>query len=284
MLWFHDRLVPEAEAKVSALDRGFLHGDGLFETLRCYDGRPAFWQEHVDRLAASAKELRIPWPADLAGPVRAVLDANGLRGDARVRITVTRGPGAFGDMHGTPTLLVTAEPVALPDLAAGARAIVSRHRVLSGQPAMKSTSFQLHALAKAEARAAGAWEALLPNELGELAEGATSNLFALHQGKLVTPPLGAGCLPGVTRAQVLRLAPGLGVPAVERPLSLSMLRGAGEAFLTSSVAEVVPLVALDDAPIGSGAPGPVTRRVAAVYREAARASANGNPMRNGTPK
>jgi branched-chain amino acid aminotransferase len=283
MLWLHDRLVAEGEARVSALDRGLLHGDGLFETMRCYDGQPAFWREHVERLHASARELGLAVP-ELLRPVRAVLDADGLRGDARVRITLTRGPGPFGELRGAPTLLVTAEPVALPDglHERGAAAIVSRHRVLSGRPAMKSTSFQLHSLAKAEARAQGAWEALLPNEQGELAEGATSNLFAVQQGALLTPPLDAGCLPGVTRAQVLRLAPGLGLRAVERPLSLSVLRGADECFLTSSVAEVVPVVQVDARPVAAGAPGPVTMRVLAAYRAAARASAAA--MRNDSPK
>lgn len=298
-VWLNGGLVEERDALVPALDRGLLYGDGLFETLRAYAGKPFLLEEHLDRLAGAADATAMPLPPRkaLERSVREVVAANGLeQGDARVRITVTRGLAGedlAAPASGFPTALVAAQPVRLPvDLyERGVSAVVSTVRVLSGGAAMKSTSFQPHVLAKLEARRAGAWEALLPNELGELAEGATSNLFAVQGGQLVTPPPDAGLLPGLTRAVVLRLAPSLGLRAVERPLSLSVLRAAEEAFLTGSVAEVVPLVAIDGRPLGAGGPGPVTGRVLAAYRDLVAASlrapqavGNGKSKRSDSPK
>lgn len=275
-VWLDGALVEEARARVSPVDRGLLYGDGLFETLRAYRGKPFLFEEHLARLEAAAKEVALPAPprAALREAVAAVLDANGLRAaDARVRITLTRGPGGEGlwpEGPPAPTVLVVAGPVALPPglHERGAAAVTSRRRVLAGEPAVKSTSFQAHVLAKAEARRAGAWEALLLNHRGEVAEGATSNVFVLGaDGALVTPPPGAGILPGLTRAAVLRLAaPALCLDAREAPLTPADVAGAREAFLTSSVAEVVPLVRLDGRAIGDGHPGPVTRAALAAYR------------------
>ena len=275
-MWLDGRLLDLEEARVSPLDRGFLYGDGLFETLRTYRGQPFLLEEHLDRLAASAKDLELPLPprATLREAVRDVVAANGLDAeDARVRLTVTRGAGAPGEVWpaeaGLPTVLVTAQPVRLPaSLEEGVAAIVASQRVLAGAPPVKSTSFQAHVLAKAEARRAGAWEALLRNHRGHLAEGATSNLFLVDDaGALRTPPPDAGALPGLTRAVVLRLAASeLGLAAREVPVEVDDLRRAREAFLSSSVAEVVPLVRLDGRALGDGAPGPVTRAVREAYR------------------
>lgn len=274
-VWLNGELKDIRKAGVSPTDRGLLYGDGLFETLRAYRGKPFLLEEHLARLEEGCKAAELPMPARglLRDAVGQVLDANNLRErDARVRITLTRGGGG-GDLWpeepGPPTVLVTAQPVLLAAglYERGASAVTSRRRVLSGAPSLKSTSFQQHVLAKAEARRAGAWEALLLNERGEVAEGATSNVFALVEGVLVTPPADAGLLPGLTRAAVLRLAqPALCLEAREAPLRPEELAGAREAFLTGSVAEVVPLVKLNGHALGDGAPGPVTRSVLHAYR------------------
>jgi len=280
-VWLNGQVLEASEARISPLDRGFLLGDGLFETLACHQGAPFLWEEHLDRLEASAKALDIGFPgrAMLRDAVMWVVAANGLAhaDAARVRITLTRGEGGEGggvwpDEVLAPTVLVTASPVHLPAGLAedGAAAITSAVRAVAGAPTHKSTSFQPNVLAKGEARRAGAWEALLRNERGEVAEGATSNVFAVRAGELHTPPPEAGILPGVTRAFVLRMARDLGITAEESALRPQALAGAGEAFLTSSLAGIVPLVRLDGEPIGSGAPGPVTRRLQRAYLQKSR--------------
>lgn len=278
-VWLNGEVVDSRKAALSPLDRGFLYGDGLFETLRAYRGKPFLLEEHLTRLDAAAKEVELPLPprARFVAAVAAVLEANGLgERDARVRITVTRGLGGselWPESPGEPTALVTAQPLDLPSWLheRGASAVTSARRVPSGRPAVKSTSFQAYVLAKGEARRASAWEALLLNDKGEVAEGATSNVFALLDGALVTPPVEAGILPGLTRAAVLGLAkPALCLDAREAPLQPRELAQATEAFLTSSVAEVVPLVRLDGMALGDGAPGPATRAVMKAYRDEVR--------------
>lgn len=293
-LWLDGRLVDVRKASVSPLDRGLLYGDGLFETLRAYRGVPFLLDEHLARLEESARAIELPVPGrgELRRAVEQVLAANNLlRRDARVRVTVTRGRGGgelWPEVPPEPTLLVTAQPVALPDWfgeGRGAAAVVGSARVLSGGPHLKSTSFQPHVLARGEARRKGAWEALLLNERGEVAEGAASNVFVARGREVVTPPPEAGILPGITRAAVLRLAPALGLRAREAALRPGDVLGADEAFLTSSVAEVVPLASLDGRALGAGAPGPVARRVWEAYRaEVERVAAAGKPIRSDSVK
>ncbi|HEV8360725.1 MAG TPA: aminotransferase class IV [Candidatus Thermoplasmatota archaeon] len=293
-VWLNGALCEAADARVSALDRGLLYGDGLFESLRCFAGQPFLLGQHLERLAAAAAELELdldlPPRKVLEEAVGALLAANGLaRADARVRVTVTRGAGGEGlwprDAP-APTVLITAEPVALPpwlEAGGGASAVTSAHRVASGRAHAKSTSFQVHVLAKREAARAGAWEAILRNDRGDVAEGATSNVFVLaHDGALATPPPEAGILLGLTRAVVLRIVqPTLCMDAREAPLPLEELRDAREAFLTSSVAGIVPLVKLDGRAIGDGAPGPVTRAARSAYaQEVQRSFGNGNSKRS----
>jgi branched-subunit amino acid aminotransferase/4-amino-4-deoxychorismate lyase len=256
-------LVDEEAARVSASDRGFLVGDGVFETLRVYDGRPFALDEHLARLEASAAAMRMPLPGiDLARAASDVLLANELS-DARMRITITSGPGPPGLARGggPPTVLVVALPIA--PWPSTSTAIVSRlrrdeHRPLAG---VKTTSLAESVIALAEASDAGADEALLLNTAGNLCEATTANVFLVREGIAATPPLDSGCLAGITRAHVLQLG------AEERTMSPDDLLQADEAFLTSSTREVQPLVAIDGRPVGSGRPGDVTRRLADAYSE-----------------
>jgi branched-chain amino acid aminotransferase len=262
-VWLDGALVDEGEARVSVADHGFQVGDGVFETLRVYSGRPFALDEHLARLEEGAAAMRIPFPdVDLARVAAGVLAANGLA-DARMRITLTSGAGPPGLARGqgTPTLLVVALPV-LP-WPPTSTAIVSRlrrdeHSPLAG---VKTTSLAESVRAYAEARAAGADEALVLNTASELCEATTANVFVVRDKSAVTPPLGSGCLAGITRAHVLELG------AAERVLTPADLVEAEEAFLTSSTREIQPLVAIDGRAVGTGEPGPVTQRLAAAYSE-----------------
>jgi branched-chain amino acid aminotransferase len=263
-VWLDGTLVEEEAARVSAFDHGFLLGDGVFETLRVYGGEPYALDEHLGRLEEGCAALRIEMPprSDLTQAARELLTANGLA-DARMRITVTSGSGPPGLAReaGSRTVLVAALPLtAWPPTA---RAIVSRFRRDERSPlaGVKTTSLADHVVALAEARERGAEDALLLNVAGNVCEATTANVFLVRDGTAATPPLDAGCLAGITRAHVLELG------AVERTLTPAELLEADEAFLTSSTRELQPLVAIDGRPVGSGEPGPVTRRLTGAYSE-----------------
>ena len=271
-------LVPRSDARIAALDYGFLYGYGLFETMRAYGGRVFRLDRHLDRLGRSAERLGIAveTPA-LENAVVETIRANGLS-DARLRLTVSAGEGGTVPDPGTceePTVLVVAghyQP--LPDgvYQRGFRAVVSSIRRNSQSPltGMKSLNFLESMLARREARVAGADEALLLNERGLLAEASMSNVFLVSDGALRTPGLSCGVLPGITREVVLELAKKNGIDTAECELTLDELRQAEEAFLTNSVMEVMPLTGVHGKPVGSGNPGPVTERVMAGYREMVR--------------
>lgn len=273
--WVHlnGRLVAAAKAKVSALDRGLLYGDGLFETVRVYRGVPFALEEHVARLNNSSHLLGIVLPAiDWRERIHTLLARNRLlHTDARVRMTVTRGVGPLGLLPPTdaePTLLITAEPVgdhmkklqksgvAAILLPFGREGFLAEHKTLDYLPGV---------LGRTLAARHQAYEALYVTATGRVTEGTTSNLFIVRGGRLSTPPI-RGILPGVTRAHVIDLAEAAGIPVAHQTLSLRTLGTVDEAFLTSSTAEVLPLVRLDDHPVGSGHVGPVTRRVQRLYQ------------------
>ena len=254
-VWLNGHLVRGHDAALSVFDRGARDGGAIFETLRVYAGRPFAWQRHMERLVLSAAELGFPVPpspSQLRAAVDEVLAAEGL-GDSVVRITVTRGiPG------GRPvrtSAWVEAEPVGgrlwvgtrtrHPEDGgpAGGRAIVSLTPFAPGLLGRhKTTSRLAYDLAREEARAAGADEALLVSPAGEVLEGAVSNLFVvLDGGDVITPPLSADVLPGVTRAIVIELCAELGIALREVAVPLAALPGAEEAFVTNSVQEVLPL-------------------------------------------
>lgn len=273
------RLVEEEAARISPFDRGFLLGDGVFDTLRAYGGRPFLLDEHLARLANSCRAARLPFPEDLPRRIEETLRANGLD-DAAVRVTITRGPGGRGASirgAGPPTVLVTVTNLpAAPAHEDGIRVVTaSRLRVppASLDPAIKSTNYLVHVLARAEAEDAGADDAIFVDTSGLVIEATQANVFAVFGTRLVTPPLDSGCLPGETRALLLRLAARAGLSAAEAPLPRESLHHADEVFLTGSVSEVVPVVALDGASIGTGRPGEKTRALHALYRKLAMARA-----------
>ncbi|MFO8012217.1 MAG: aminotransferase class IV [Phycisphaerae bacterium] len=267
--------VPMAEARVSAVDAGLLLGAGLFETLRTYGGRPFRLGAHLSRLRASGAVLRIlvgETDEDIAAVIDRLVAENGA-GDARIRLTATRGPvSEEGDEAAGPpaTLLATAGPMT-PYPAAlyeqGATVVVSDIHVNETDPRTyhKTTNYLANLLALRDARRGRAAEALRFNTKNRLAEGAVSNVFVVTDGRLRTPPVEDGLLPGVARAAVLEVAEALGIPAAQESLTVHDLLDADEVFLTNSIMEVMPVARVEARPIGSGAPGPVTRRLAEGY-------------------
>lgn len=246
IVWINGRLVRGEDAVLSVFDRGARDGGAIFETLRCSGGEPFAWQEHLERMVLAAAELGFPVPPApqrLREAVRELLGAQSLS-DAVVRITVTRGiPGGRPVRTGA---WIEAEPLAAR-LWAGERTGSARV-VYSGQEfepgsmgAYKTTSRIAWDLAREEARAHDADEALLVTPASDVLEGAASNVFAVFGGEVHTPPLSARILPGVTRAHVLALCAEAGVPAHEAAIPRARLDRADEVFLTNSVQQVLPV-------------------------------------------
>ena len=265
IIWLDGELLPLEDARISPLDHGLVVGDGVFETLRVYGGVAFAWRRHYDRLSRSAAGLgiRLPPSDALRRAAGAVLDANALR-DARVRVTVTGGPGPPGSSRGTatPTAFVIATPVD-PPRGASRVVVVPWSRNEQGACAgLKTISYAENVRALAFAEAHSADEAMFTNTRGELCEATGSNVFVVRNGMACTPPGDAGCLLGVTRALLLELD--VDVPRKEATLTLDDLRNADEAFLSSTVREVQPIATVDGKPLGAS-PGPVTETLAAAF-------------------
>ena len=280
LCYVNGQLVPAGAGAVTALDRGLLLGDGLFETMRVLRGRILQWERHWGRLhgGAAAIGLALPWgQTELHAAVVQTLHANGLA-QAVVRLTVTRGStnarGLLPPADALPTLVIRATPFT-PYPAHlyrdGMRVIVSRrvrrneHSPLSR---IKSLCYLDNVIARQEAAEQGADEALLLNTQGNVACATTANVFSVQAGRLYTPPAAAGALPGTLRALVCEdLAPSLGCELHGTQLSEPAVREADEVFLTNALMGIMPVRAIDDKPIAGGKPGPVTRRLHARYAE-----------------
>ena len=268
--YLNDSLIPLEQAKVSVLDRGFLYGDGLFETMAAYDGTLFRLGAHLERLAASADYLGIPLPVDqatLEQRLYVCLEKNKRR-DAILRLSLSRGATGRGlSTQGPtePTLLILCLPPKLyprqltDEGAVATVAAVRRNALQALSPLAKTTNFLNNILAYREAEARGADEALMLNHEGELTEGSVSNLFLVQQGKLLTPALECGLMAGITRAAVLEVARSLHIPCHEGRLPVAALNDAEEAFYTNTTATVMPIARIDERRYGP--PGPVTRRL-----------------------
>jgi branched-subunit amino acid aminotransferase/4-amino-4-deoxychorismate lyase len=274
-VWLDGAIVSAAEARISPFDRGLLYGDELFETMRAYGGRIHLFGRHLARLAAGASQLGIPLPPqeDLAAAVRATLTANAAA-DAVVRLTVTRGVG--GTLHdpdpaAPPTLFIflRPSPPVIDDEGRGERIITlaARHRAPGAGERIKAIDYMTAVRSAPELRAAGVREGLLLCDDGSVACGTVSNIFAVIDGELRTPPLEVGILAGITRGRIIELAILGDVPFAPRAFDRVALLGASECFYVNSAREVVPVIAVDDHEIGGGLPGPVTLGLARAYRE-----------------
>jgi len=277
-IWINgERMRPDAP-HLSARDRGFTLADGLFETMHLFHGTIFLLDRHLRRLTRGLAALGIPARSELRDWVLDAVDAAGDV-EAGVRLTVTRGPGAAGvappaDVRPTVTVTVNPLPAVPPDVyASGLAAHVAsgrrnQHAMTSG---LKTLAYTDAIAAYLEAQRAGAADAIFLDTDGHCSEATSNNLFALIGGTLVTPPESCGALPGITREAVLELAPVLGVQTAERPFALAELVAADEAFLTSSLRRIAPLVRVGERPIGNGRPGDLTRRCADAYLSLVRA-------------
>lgn len=270
------RLRSPSEQVVSVFDRGFLYGDSVFETLRTYGGRLFAPDEHFARLEESARRVFIPMPVGRAQLHAEVSEALGAAASSEsyVRVMVTRGEGALGLDPASATrplrvVLVTPLHTPAPEsYVTGAAAVTYRtQRVIDGSGAegAKIGNYLSSVLAMRVAAQAKAVEALLIDAAGRVVEGASSNVFVVQRGTLVTAPLEAGILAGITRGVVLALAAELRIPLELRSPSLEEVFAADELFVTSSIREVMPIVRLDGRAIGTGAPGPFFRRLSEAF-------------------
>lgn len=272
VFYLNGRWVSRSGARISVLDRGFMYGDGIFETLRAYRGVPFALDEHLERLYESANILALPLPR---GPwhTRCVelLRRNGLqRHDAWARIVVTRGespPGLLPATRMRPTIVMMAGPVRIHVAAVSATLLPFAQESFLAEH--KSLNYLLGVFGRAFAARHNSDEGIYVGRNGELREGTNSSLFLVRDGSLYTAPT-IGILPGITRRLVLDLSLRSGIRTIEHPLHAQDLFESDEAFLTSSLQEIVPLVHVDSRPIGNGKPGPITRRLQRLYRAAVR--------------
>jgi branched-chain amino acid aminotransferase len=271
-VWVNGTQQPANGLHVAARDRGLTLADGLFETMFVRNGTVFRLGQHLERLEAGLATLEIPVPATLRQSLVDAVKAAGT-GEATARLIVTRGPGSAGlapppDVRPTVIVAVVPLPVFPPETyAVGLTAHVAsgRRNERAMTAGLKTMAYADSVAALLEARRHGADEALFLDTQGRCSEATASNLFAWIDGVLITPSVSCGALPGITRAAVLELAGALGIPAAEREFGLDALRSAGEAFLTSSLRGIAPLVRVDSGVIGSGRPGEVTRRLLDAY-------------------
>lgn len=275
IVYLNGSLMPRSKARISPLDYGFLYGFGLFETMRAYGGKVFRMDSHLSRLSHAADILGVPIKtAKLKQAVIDILHVNKLV-DARIRITISSGEGKMVPDPSTckkPTVLIMAQhyhPYPKEIYQKGFRAIISSIRRNSQSPLsrLKSTSHLESMLARQEARAAGADEALFLNEKGILAEASMSNIFIVTHGTLRTPGEESGILPGITRGTILELASKLGIDAAEQDIKPDEFSQAEEAFLTNSLMEIMPLTEAEGKPVASGRPEAITKRLMAAYKK-----------------
>jgi len=270
-VFLNGEFVPESEAVVSVNDRGFLLGDGLFETVRVVNGRAFRVAQHLERLTAGADFLKIKLPFlpnELEQDAARLIERNQMP-ESILRVTLTRGSSARGYSPkgaDVPTLVLSLHPAPPRELSRNWSLVTSSYRIPAGDTlaSFKTTSKILHVMARDEAEEKGADEALLVNTNGEVAETAGGNIFWVYQGQICTVPAGRGVLPGVTRAVTLEICRSLGLPASERIVKPDALGHAAGIFVTQSALGIVPVASLDGGPV---AVSPLVARLAGAYND-----------------
>ena len=280
-IYLDGKFVPEAEAKVSVFDHGLLYGDGIFEGIRFYNGRVFRLEEHLERLWDSARSICLEIPIGRAEMTEALLETirrNGLR-EGYIRQIVTRGVGNLGlnpAQCKRPSIIIIATTIALypKEVCEKGLTVVTcatrRTSPAALNPAVKSLNYLNNVMARIEANLAGADEALMLNEAGNVAECTADNVFIIKRGQIFTPPIAAGALRGITRSVVFEIAEELGLRITETDITRHDVFVADECFLTGTAAEVIPVVKADGRIIGSGKPGSITTRMIARFRELTR--------------
>jgi branched-chain amino acid aminotransferase len=275
-VWIDGKLFDKEDAKISVYDHGLLYGDGVFEGIRVYNGRVFELNDHLDRLWASAKAIRLAVPLShdqVRGAVEDTVKANNFR-DCYVRLVVTRGVGYLGLNPAkcpVPTVLVIADTIDMypremyeKGMAVITASVIRNHpNALS--PRIKSLNYLNNILAKIEAVDAGVPEAIMLNHEGNVAECTADNIFIARGGTLLTPGTADGILEGITRKVIIELCRKGDIPCFEKTLQRHDLYVADECFLTGSAAEVIPVTKIDGRVIGTGEPGPLTRKLTAAF-------------------
>ncbi len=277
----------ERDAKISVFDHGLLYGDGIFEGIRAYNGRVFKLREHIDRLFCSAKAILLTMPMSHAAMMKAVVDTcrkNKLR-DGYIRLVVTRGVGTLGlnpNRCKSPSLIIIADKIQLypEEFYRNGLEIITvpttRNLHSALNPAIKSLNYLNNILAKIEANNGGCEEAVMLNAEGFVSECTGDNIFIVKGNQLLTPPLSAGALHGITRGVVMDMAREGGLMVAEPNLTRYDLFIADECFLTGTGAELIPVVKIDGRVVGTGKPGPVTKRLVSQYRALTKSS--GEPI------
>jgi len=278
LVYLDGHFVPKEQALVSVFDHGFLYGDGIYETMRAYGGKLFLLKKHLSRLkrSAAAISLTLPLPLEKIGEaLDESLHVNKLR-EAYVRLHISRGPGEIGldpALCTAPTMVIVTKP--FRDYPAEyyergvSVAVVTtrRNHPLALDPAIKGTNFLNNILAKIESLRAGAYEGLMLNWKGYVAEGTISNVFMVKRGILYTPHADTGIREGVARDLVLRLAKKKKVPLKETLLRPRSLFAADECFITNTTMEIMPVTTIDKKPVGNGRPGPMTAALQQAYKK-----------------
>src|SRR5438874_4039110 len=280
-IYIDGKFYSEANAKISVFDHGLLYGDGIFEGIRIYNGRVFRLEEHLHRLWDSARSICLEIPMTMAEMTKALLETirqNHLH-EGYIRLLVTRGIGNLGlnpTQCKSPSVIIIAATFALyhEDFYRKGLIIVTcatcRSNPAALNPAVKSLNYLNNVMARIEANLAGADEALMLNDAGNVAECTADNVFIVKRGQIFTPPITAGALRGITRSVVFEIAAETGIKVTEADITRHDVFVADEAFLTGTAAEIIPLVKADGRPIGTGKPGPITTRMIARFRELTR--------------
>lgn len=269
-VYINGKLYDKEDARISVFDHGLLYGDGVFEGLRSYGGRVFRLEEHLRRLWESARAIWLEIPISREEMTKAVLDtlqANDLV-DGYIRLVVTRGSGTLGldpNRCGNAQVIIIADTITLypaETYESGLEIVTAstiRNHPAALSPRIKSLNYLNNIMAKIEGLKAGCVEALMLNTKGEVAECTGDNIFLIHDGVLLTPPLDAGILAGVTRDAVIEVARKNHIDVREMPLTRHDVYIADECFLTGTAAEVIPVVRIDNRQISTGKPGPITK-------------------------
>ncbi len=284
LIYIDGEFYPKSEAKVSVYDHGLLYGDGVFEGIRAYSGIVFKLEEHVDRLYRSSHTIRLRVPltkSEMSFAVLETLRKNNLK-DAYIRLVVTRGIGDLGldpRKCPKPTVIIITEPIiqiyGIEAKEKGMTAIISWHAHVH---ACKSLNYLNNILAKIEANNAGVDEAICLDKNGFVCEGTGENIFIVKKGKIVTPPISTGALAGITRERVMKLAEDLGYTVAEKNITSNELFNADEVFFTGTAAEVVPVTEINRRIIGTGNPGPVTKRLMKEFDKIVKDPREGTPI------
>jgi branched-chain amino acid aminotransferase len=280
-IYIDGKFYSEANAKVSVFDHGLLYGDGIFEGIRFYNGRVFRLEQHLERLWKSARSICLNIPMTRKEMTEALLETirqNHLR-DGYVRLVVTRGVGNLGlnpEQCKNPSVIIIVATIALyhEDFYRKGLSIVTvatrRSNPAAINPAVKSLNYLNNVMARIEANLASADEALMLNDTGNIAECTADNVFVVTHGRIVTPPITAGALQGITRSVVFDIGNELDIKVTEADLTRHDVFVADECFLTGTAAEIVPVVKADGRMIGDGKPGPITTRIIERFREMTR--------------